>query len=72
MSMPEISIVVPCLNEGEEIRKTISSILDTCGSLDVEIIVIDDASTEPVSDFPQNWPVRLFRQSIPARWHVCE
>lgn len=51
MNSPKISIVIPCKNEGENISKTISSILEHRNKTDYEIIVIDDGSKDGCCDF---------------------
>ena len=67
--VPEISIILPCLNEEaaiitclEEIRKTV-----TTHSLNVEVIVVDnnsnDSSAKLVKDFQTNFPpLRLIQE----------
>lgn len=42
---PKLSIVIPFLNEGEELHTTLSQIRDTAGD-NVDIIVVNDASTD--------------------------
>ena len=43
-----ISIIIPVLNEENEIlNKTISSVLETCPN-DIEVIVVDDSSDHPI------------------------
>jgi glycosyltransferase involved in cell wall biosynthesis len=49
MSKP-VSIVIPTLNEGTNLRKTIQSLQDTA-FCDYEIIVVDNGSTDGSSDF---------------------
>lgn len=41
----KLSVIIPFLNEGEELRTTVSQIRNTAGS-NVDIIVVDDASTD--------------------------
>lgn len=40
-----LTIIIPFLNEGSNVAKTVSSIRETC-TLDVQIILIDDVSTD--------------------------
>lgn len=51
MYSPKISIVIPCKNEGENISKTVSSILGCHTKTDYEVIVVDDGSTDKCCDF---------------------
>lgn len=46
MNQPQISIVIPCRNEGIHIIDTVSSILINPTNLTFEIIVVDDGSTD--------------------------
>jgi glycosyltransferase involved in cell wall biosynthesis len=44
--MPKVSVIVPCFNLGEYLAEAVDSALaQTC--LDLEVIVVDDGSTEP-------------------------
>lgn len=45
MKAPDISIVIPCYNEREYIRQTVTDVLKAFGS-DVEVIVVDDGSKD--------------------------
>lgn len=64
MSEPLVSIVIPCFNSGADLPETLASIAaQTVG--DVEVIVVDDGSTDPATlallgDLPEG--VRLIRQ----------
>ena len=55
---PKLSIIIPTLNDNDELNKTIDSINNTTKDGDVEIIVIDDFSTSPV---PYRPDVKLIR-----------
>jgi len=46
----EISFVIPTVNEGDNLYKTIQSIRDTCAST-YEIIVVDNGSTDGSTEF---------------------
>lgn len=57
MAPPEISIIIPCRNEGKNITHTIKSMISNETFLAFEIIVVDDGSTDHccrtlISDFP--------------------
>lgn len=43
---PTVSIILPCKNEGENVRSTLDSILLTKTNVDYEIIVVDDDSQD--------------------------
>jgi len=51
MHSPQISIVIPCRNEGPNVHNTVSSILGTPTKCRFEIIVVDDGSTDNCCDF---------------------
>lgn len=51
MTVPDISIIIPCRNEGINVANTISSILNTPTNIDFEIIVIDDGSIDGCCSF---------------------
>jgi GT2 family glycosyltransferase len=46
----ELSFVIPCLNEGENVRRTVESI-ERCQPASYEIIVIDNGSTDDCTRF---------------------
>jgi len=46
---PKISVVIPVFNEAKTIERVIERVLD-CG-FDVEVVVVDDASTDGTRDF---------------------
>jgi glycosyltransferase involved in cell wall biosynthesis len=60
----EVSFIIPCLNEGDNLRKTIQS-LEGATDGDYEIIVVDNGSTDGSSDFIEredgNSRIRLFK-----------
>lgn len=58
--MSNLSIVMPYLNEKDEVLNTINSIYDTADIEDFEIIVIDDGSKD-VYDFSNYDKVKYFR-----------
>ena len=49
-SAPEISIVVPVMNESGNITPLISAILDAFNGRDIEIIYVNDASTDATAE----------------------
>ncbi|SHF20807.1 Glycosyltransferase, GT2 family [Desulforamulus putei DSM 12395] len=59
--MPQVSIVIPCKNEGRFIKQTIESILDTPGRVPYDITVVNDGSTDGCCTFLQT------RQKIYSR-----
>lgn len=48
MTTPRLSIIVPCYNYGAYLPETLRSI-DAAGRDDIEVIVIDDGSTDPLT-----------------------
>lgn len=46
----EVSFVIPCLNEGENVRRTVESV-ERCQAGDYEIIIVDNGSTDGSTDF---------------------
>lgn len=64
MSQPAISVVIPAHNEGENLADTVACVLDSAAGLEVELIVVDDASTDGSPDlvrrrFSRGGPVRV-------------
>ncbi|GAB6158421.1 hypothetical protein JCM39194_16210 [Desulfotomaculum varum] len=51
--MPQVSIVIPCKNEGDLIKQTITSILDTPVRLSYDITVVNDGSNDGCCTFLQ-------------------
>lgn len=50
-NLVDVSIIIPCKNESNNLIKTIDSIICSRNSLTFEIIVIDDGSTDLSTDF---------------------
>jgi glycosyltransferase involved in cell wall biosynthesis len=71
--MTKLSIIIPFLNEGEEPINTINSIDETSNKEDVEIILIDDGSSdgEDLSRFEKFSNVRFFRNEIRIGTGYC-
>ncbi len=44
--MVQVSIVIPMKNEGQNIGTLIGDILAACADDDIEVIAVDDASTD--------------------------
>ncbi|HEY2917095.1 MAG TPA: glycosyltransferase family 2 protein [Candidatus Limnocylindrales bacterium] len=47
--MPDVSVLVPCWNAAQAIERAIASVLEAT-SLDLEVVVVDDASTDGTAD----------------------
>lgn len=54
--MPQVSIIIPCKNEGKLIEQTIDSILATPCQLHYDIIVVNDGSTDNCCAFLHKKP----------------
>src|SRR5438045_1755926 len=46
--MPEVSVLIPCLNEAKNLPEVLDRLEDVCvnGDVDVETLILDDASTD--------------------------
>jgi glycosyltransferase involved in cell wall biosynthesis len=59
------SIILPCKNEGDNVRNTLDSLQSTVTSVKYEIIVVDDGSRDGSVESIQNYPkynrVRFFK-----------
>ncbi len=66
--VPDISVVVPTLNEFDNIRELASRVFAACaeGGIAVEMVVVDDGSTdgtgEIVEEMGANLPIKLVRR----------
>lgn len=47
----DVSIIIPCKNEVDNLKSTVDSIMNSKNSLSFEIIVVDDASTDLSTEF---------------------
>ena len=76
--MPEASVIIPCYNQGQYLHEAIDSVLGQTFS-DLEIIVVDDGSTDPATretlEFLNRPATRLLRREngglAAARNSVC-
>jgi len=48
MTMPTVSVIIPCFNQGHFLAESIGSVLASDHD-DLEIIVVDDGSTDPTT-----------------------
>lgn len=55
----KLSIIIPCLNEGNNVEKTVSNIKNTIGLNDYEIIIVNNGGTE-LSSARKISQVRIF------------
>ena len=49
--MPEVSVIIPCKNEVNNLRKTVDSIMNSKNKLSYEIIIVNDGSLDGSCDF---------------------
>lgn len=61
MTEPLVSVAMPCYNEEKYIRESIESVLNQTYR-NVEIVVVDDGSTDGSADIIREYPVRLRQQ----------
>jgi predicted O-methyltransferase YrrM len=66
-ALPLVSVIVPCLNYGYYLEDAILSAMGAC-SYPLEIVVVDDGSTDPTSiaiveELTRQYHVRLLRQA---------
>ncbi|MEA3186402.1 MAG: dolichol-phosphate mannosyltransferase [Chthoniobacter sp.] len=66
----KFSVIVPTLNEAENIGPLIDRILESTGGFDLEIIVVDDASrdgtAENARELSATRPIRVVERKVPA------
>lgn len=58
---PKVSIIIPAFNEQENIDDCLKTLLDQ-SYLQIEIIVVDDGSTDKTVSIVQKYPVKLIQQ----------
>jgi glycosyltransferase involved in cell wall biosynthesis len=62
MNLRRVSVVIPCFNHARFLGEAIESALAQTRT-DVEVVVIDDGSTDESADVASRYPVRLIRQA---------
>ncbi|HDL63797.1 MAG TPA: glycosyltransferase [Proteobacteria bacterium] len=60
---PRFSVVIPNMNGADTLRETLEAIFST-GYQDLEVIVVDDASTDSSALIAEEFPVRLLRHKL--------
>ncbi len=58
---PGVSVLIPAYNEEKNIANAIKSILDQTYKGDIEIIVLDDGSTDKTPEIAKKYPVRYIK-----------
>ncbi|MBA4536424.1 glycosyltransferase [Bacillus aquiflavi] len=53
---PQVSIIFPAKNEGENVQSTLDSLFNTKTNIKFETIIVDDGSTDGCCDFLKNNP----------------
>jgi glycosyltransferase involved in cell wall biosynthesis len=51
LSQVDVSIIIPCKNEVNNLKPTVDSIIKSKNTLNFEVIVVDDGSTDKSTDF---------------------
>lgn len=71
---PRFSIVVPAHNEWPVTHQCLCALLLTCAGLPVEVILVDDGSTDATQEVEQYWPgLRVVRHAEPLGYaRACE
>lgn len=59
ISPPQISFIVPVINAGKTIAETLKSVFGQTGNHIIEVIVIDNGSTDSTQEMARQFPVRL-------------
>lgn len=67
---PEISIVIPAWNEGDQIFRTLSSLADNTAGMAIEIIVINNNSTDHTQDVLDRLGVLNYFQPLQGIAHA--
>lgn len=71
---PRFSIVVPAHNEWPVTHQCLCALLLTCAGLPVEVILVDDGSTDATRNVEDHWPgLRVVRHAEPLGYaRACE
>ena len=59
----QVAIIIPSYNEGEQLRKTIEGLLQSPVTAGCMLVVIDDCSALPASEYLKGLPVSILRHS---------
>jgi dolichol-phosphate mannosyltransferase len=69
MALPEISIIVPALNEAENLPTLVAKLAEAMGNRSYEVIVVDDASRDRTpqtcEELAKTYPLRLIVRDRP-------
>ncbi|MFB5079718.1 glycosyltransferase family 2 protein [Raoultella sp. C349492] len=57
----DISVIIPCFNREDSIRGAVLSVLNQLGSHNIEVIVVDDGSTDSSIDKIDDLDVKILR-----------
>lgn len=74
--LPSLSIVVPARNEEKNLRRLLPSLRSVRYPGELEIIVVDDSSTDSTAELAAQWGARVIAAgALPAGWlgkpHAC-
>lgn len=58
---PLLSVVIPALNEDENIENCIESVLEAVKGLDYEIIMVDSGSTDRTVEIAKKYPIKILQ-----------
>jgi len=63
MTLPFVSVVIPAYNEESQIARCLKSVIET-GYPNLEIIVVDDNSTDSTVEVASKYPVQVIRRQL--------